>query len=107
MKDKMDVVFSVGLIEHFSPEGTRKVIKAHFDAVRSGGIVLMSFPTPTWLYHCTRFFSELFGLWIFTDERPLHKEEVLDAVALYGHILYVKTIWPIFLTQKIVIAKKY
>src|SRR5688572_17935255 len=45
-----DMAFSVGLIEHFSPVDTRKAILTHFDAVRPGGMVLISFPTPTWLY---------------------------------------------------------
>jgi len=107
LDDKADVAFSVGLIEHFSPEGTRKVINVHFNVVKPGGIVLLTFPTSTWLYHCTRFFSELLGIWIFTDERPLQKNEVLDQMSLQGKVLYNKTIWSMFLTQTVVIAKKY
>jgi hypothetical protein len=107
MKESTDIAFSVGLIEHFTPEGTRRAIKAHFDAVKPGGIVLLTFPTSTWLYHCTRFIAELFGAWIFTDERPLHKTEVLDTVGSLGSVLNVKTIWPMFLTQTIVVAKKF
>ncbi len=35
-----------GLIEHFVPEDTEKIVQAHFDMAKSSGLVLMSFPTP-------------------------------------------------------------
>lgn len=106
LDEKADVAFSVGLIEHFSPEGTRKVIDVHFDTIKDGGIVLLTFPTSTWLYHCTRFFSELLGIWIFTDERPLHKSEVLEVMSMHGELLYSKILWSMFLTQTVVVARK-
>ena len=59
-----DVVFSVGLIEHFSPEETREVVQRHFDCVKKGGIVII---TPTWLYRLTRFAAEQIGVWKFPD----------------------------------------
>ena len=107
MADSVDLCFSVGLIEHFPLEKTKAAIKAHFDTVKSGGIVLLTFPTSTWLYHLTRFWSVLMGLWIFNDERPLRVEDVISLTDQYGEILHHEIVWPIFLTQAIVVARKY
>jgi len=101
-----DVVFSAGLIEHFDPKDTRKAIEGHFHNVREGGIVLMTFPTPTWLYRATRKLLEGMKLWIFHDERPLGLEEVLKTVSHYGDVLHVSINWPVILTQGIVVARK-
>ena len=35
---KADLVFSIGLVEHFDPVQTRKAVLAHFDASRAGGL---------------------------------------------------------------------
>ena len=107
MPGGMDIAFSAGLIEHFSPEGTMAAVKSHFDVVKSGGHVLLTFPTSTWLYHFTRFWSVLLGLWIFNDERPLRAEEVVRLVDRHGEILYREVVWPVFLTQTIIVARKF
>jgi len=106
MKNEFDLTFSVGLIEHFCVKNTEKMIQKHFDATKPGGVVILSFPTPTFLYKTTRFFAEKLGLWIFHDERPLLPEEVVNTVSNNGTILFQKTIWPIFLTQHIIVARK-
>lgn len=106
MKEVFDLTFSVGLIEHFSVEDTKRMIQKHFEATKKGGRVIISFPTPTFLYKITRFFAEKLGLWIFHDERPLLPKEVIDTINETGTILYRKTIWPIFLTQHIIVATK-
>lgn len=101
-----DVVFSVGLIEHFSVEDTRKAVLSHFRVVKKGGLLVLGFPTPTFLYRITRKISELLGLWIFHDERPLTVDEVLETVEEHGELLEKKIIWPIFLTQAMLIIRK-
>lgn len=103
---KTDVVFSVGLIEHFNKEGTRKAVEAHFELVKDGGTVILFFPTPTLLYGFTRFLAELFRLWIFHDERPLRNEEVESYIEKYGTVIHRETIWPIFLTQSVLVIRK-
>jgi hypothetical protein len=102
---KADLVFSIGLIEHFSVEETRKAIMSHFKVAGAGGIVIMSFPTPTALYRLTRKASELMGLWIFHDERPLRINEVINMANKYGEVLDQRMIWSIFLTQGVIVAK--
>jgi hypothetical protein len=103
---KADIVFSIGLVEHFTVENTAKAIRSHFEIVKDEGLVIISFPTPTLLYRISRLLSELLGLWIFHDERPLEMREVLDEVISNGTLLYKGIIWPIFFTQGIIIAKK-
>lgn len=101
-----DVVFSVGLIEHFDTAGTRQAIAAHFDLLRSGGFAIISFPTPTWLYSAARWLCEAMRLWKFPDERPLEKEEVVGAMRGWGEIVFEKTLWPLVFTQHMVVARK-
>lgn len=100
-----DLIFSVGLIEHFDPSGTSQVAAAHFDNARPGGWVLISFPYPTWLYRATRGFLELIGQWRFPDERPLQREEVLAATASMGDLVWERTLWPLLLTQHMMLFR--
>jgi glycosyltransferase involved in cell wall biosynthesis len=100
-----DLIFSVGLIEHFDPPGTSQVTAAHFDNTRPGGWVLISFPYPTWLYRATRGFLELIGQWRFPDERPLRREEVLAATASMGDLVWERTLWPLMLTQHMMLFR--
>jgi SAM-dependent methyltransferase len=101
-----DTVFSLGLIEHFDVERTRKAVLAHLHLLRPNGIAVISFPTPTFLYRATRGVAELAGKWIFHDERPLWTEEVAAAVADHGDILHERLLWSIFLTQTMLVIRK-
>jgi SAM-dependent methyltransferase len=101
-----DLVFSVGLVEHFDPGRTREAILAHFQALRPGGIAIITFPRPTALYRVTRRMIEMAGMWRFFDERPLHPEEVIAAVRESGEVMYQQTLWPLFLTQQLIVARK-
>jgi len=56
-----DIVYSVGLIEHFDPVGTAKIVSTHFSYLRPGGTAVITFPTPTWLYRTVRGLAELTG----------------------------------------------
>ena len=102
----LDLVFSVGLIEHFSVEDTKKAIIAHFKVLKPNGIVIISFPTPTFLYKTCRRVCEWLHIWIFHDERPLLFDEVASVVNEYGTIVYDEIIWLTFLTQRILVIKK-
>ncbi|MFC2146165.1 SAM-dependent methyltransferase, partial [Acidobacteriota bacterium] len=106
LKVECDIVFSIGLIEHFSVENTRKAILSHFSVLKRGGILILGFPTPTFLYKITRKISELLSLWMFHDERPLKINEVLDTVNKHGELLEKRIIWSIFLTQAMLVIKK-
>jgi SAM-dependent methyltransferase len=106
LDDSADLVYSVGLVEHFDVPGTRAAVLAHFDVVRTGGIVVITFPTPTPLYRATRKAIEAVGMWKFHDERPLHPPEVLATVRERGEVLFEKMLWPLMLTQYMVVARK-
>jgi hypothetical protein len=103
---KADLVFSVGLVEHFEPADTRRAVLAHFGPLRPGGVAIISFPTPTLLYRITRKLIELAGMWKFPDERPLQIDEVLASVTECGDVLFQKTLWPLMLTQHLIVARK-
>ncbi len=94
-----DLVFSVGLIEHFDPAGTKLCINNHLQFLSKPGYLILSFPTPTWLYRVTRFCAEALGIWKFPDERPLMPEEVIAALAGKGKVISQEILWPIVLTQ--------
>ncbi|MDX2150138.1 MAG: bifunctional glycosyltransferase family 2/GtrA family protein [Bryobacteraceae bacterium] len=100
---RADVVFSVGLIEHFDPAGTRRAVHTHFDAAREH--VLLSFPTPTWLYRLARGMAEGAGVWKFPDERPLEREEVLQAVGERGELMAERLLWPLVFTQRMMLFR--
>ncbi len=100
MEEKSDIVFSVGLIEHFDAPRTRQAALSHFDVLRPGGTAIITFPTPTLLYRITRGLAEMFGMWQFPDERPLKKAEVLASVSERGEVLMTKILWPLILTRE-------
>ncbi len=104
---ELDFVYSIGLIEHFNTQDTARMLLAHFEMLRPGGIAVITFPTPTRLYRVTRSLAERTGNWIFHDERPLEFEEVRRSIGPYASILHEEIIWPIFLTQGLVVAQKH
>lgn len=83
----------------------RAAIRAHFRLVKPGGLVAITYPTPTWLYRIIRSASEALGLWLFHDERPLTAEEVLTTVTPLGRVVSTGTNWLVGLTQGYVVAR--
>lgn len=106
LDQKADLVFSVGLVEHFDPPKTRQAVLAHFTSLRAGGTAIITFPTPTLLYRLTRRLIEAIGRWKFPDERPLTRAEVIATIRECGDVLHEKTLWPLMLTQHLVVARK-
>jgi len=101
---KADVVFSVGLIEHFEKQGTAKAVEAHLDCLNPGGCAIITFPTPTWLYRAARGVAEAAGAWKFHDERPLQPDEILRVLG-NREILHQKTLWPLVFTQHLLVCR--
>jgi glycosyltransferase involved in cell wall biosynthesis/trans-aconitate methyltransferase len=102
---KADLVFSVGLVEHFLHQNTAKAIQTHFVCAKPGSLVILTFPTATWLYKIARHLAESVGAWKFPDERPLSLNEVVDEVEKYGKICHVSINWLVVFTQGIVVAR--
>lgn len=105
-KGKYDFVYSVGLIEHFKSSTREKVIDAHFKYAKADGIVMISFPTPTFKYRFWRKTMEILGVWQFWDEYPLTLNDVKTEIEEKGQILEVQVNNKLFLTQMIVVAKR-
>ena len=101
-----DLVFSVGLIEHFDPDNTARAIQNHFIRCKPGGYVLITYPTPTLLYRLIRGMAEILGIWKFHDERPLRYLEVSEVMKAYGQLTHHSINWWIGLTQGYIIARK-
>lgn len=101
-----DIVFSVGLIEHFEVDGTSDCIKSHFYAAKPNGLVLITFPTPTFLYRIIRKCAEMLNVWDFPDERPLGFPEVKASCEPYGELLHDSINWKIGLTQGYVLYRR-
>jgi hypothetical protein len=101
-----DIVFSVGLIEHFETLQTAEIIRSHFAMAKPNGLVIITFPTPTWLYRITRYLAETLGVWRFPDERPLRFEEVTAEVERHGTVVASLINWPIILTQGVVAVRR-
>ena len=102
-----DIVFSVGLIEHFDRAGTARAVTAHFRYLRPSGTAIITFPTPTWLYRAVRGLAEATNNWIFHDERPLRLPEFERAVTGLGEIKSARILWPLILTQYCVEVRKF
>jgi glycosyltransferase involved in cell wall biosynthesis len=101
-----DVVMSVGLIEHFDTRQTRTAIQNHFRCCKPGGLVILSYPTPTAVYRIARCAAELVRMWRFPDERPLRRNEVYDTAARYGALVEERLLWPLVFTQRMMIFRK-
>jgi len=101
-----DIVYSVGLIEHFLEDDTANCIESHFRVCKPGGVVLITFPTPTLIYRVIRKIAEALDLWEFHDERPLQFSEVESTAKPLGLSLHRSTNWWIGLTQGYVMYRK-
>lgn len=103
---KYDFVYSIGLIEHFQKRERDKVIASHFKFCKDNGIVMISFPTPTFQYRCVRKCMEIAGAWQFFDEHPLRIEDVKGTLGKRGDILRVELNKKLPLTQMITVSRK-
>ena len=101
-----DLVFSVGLVEHFPEEQTKHAIRRHFELAKPGGLVLITCPVPTFSYRLIRRVAEKLGIWRFPDERPIQLEDAVALCSEHGEVLAKRLNRAILLTQGIVLARK-
>lgn len=74
--NKYDISISSGLAEHFKGKERIKIIKTHFDVLKTNGITFISVPNkynPP--YRIYKFMAELLGTWNFGEEYPFSKKE--------------------------------
>lgn len=104
--EHFDLVFSVGLIEHFQSTDIETVVQAHFARCKINGHVLITFPTPTWLYKFCRTCLTMIGRWDFPDELPLEMNKARSLIQNFGVVRYESITWSIGLTQGLFLVEK-
>jgi glycosyltransferase involved in cell wall biosynthesis/trans-aconitate methyltransferase len=103
---QFDIVFSVGLIEHFDDHAMQKLIGLHRQWTTSDGLVIIAVPTPTIFYRIVRTTAEVLGLWKFPDERPVSRARLTAMMRAEGlEVILERTLWSQVLTQAIVAAR--
>ena len=105
-KIEYDLIYSVGLIEHFQGKELEKCIKRHFKYAKNNSLVLFTFPVPKMKYKVIRFIYEIFNKWQYTDEVPLKKVYVEYLLKKHGKILYSEVNKGLILPQAIILVKK-
>lgn len=74
---KFDVSISVGVGEHFERLDRFKIVKAHFDVLRKGGLAFVDVPNKWCLpYRLHKYLSQKFGKWQFGYEEPYSRFEL-------------------------------
>ena len=106
MPQKYNLVYSVGLVEHFSENERKRVIQNHFECCEDGGVVLITAPTPTVKYRIIRKIMELIKVWQFWDEYPIRLEKLTDEMKIYGEIIDSGINRKLPLTQAVVMCRK-
>jgi SAM-dependent methyltransferase len=103
---RFDLVYSVGLIEHFSEEDLRRLVRLHRDWAADNGLVIVAVPTPTIFYRLIRGAAELFGMWRFPDEVPIPRSTLVRLAEEAGlQVLFQRTLWSQLVTQAIIAAR--
>ena len=106
MPQKFTLVYSVGLVEHFSEDKRKRVIQNHFTCCEKGGIVMITAPTPTVKYRIIRKIMELLKVWQFWDEYPIRLDQLIDEMKNYGEIIDSGINYDLPLTQAVVLCRK-
>lgn len=101
-----DIVLSSGLIEHFVPEETLRIVDYHFKTAKPGGLVLISFPTPTTVYRVFRKFLEITDQFPPLFERPITVTEAARFKSRESVQLEQFNIWSTILTQLLLLYRK-
>jgi len=106
LEQRFDVVFSVGLIEHFDDRAMQRLIGLHRRWAAPDGLILIAVPTPTIFYRIFRTGAEVLGLWKFPDERPVPRSRLAELMRGEGmEVVFERTLWSQVLTQAIIAAR--
>lgn len=86
---QFDVAMSFGLAEHFEGADRPRIVKAHFDLLRPGGLAIISVPNRNcWPYRFWKARRELTGKWQFGLEMPFSRGEFKEICREIGVIDY-------------------
>lgn len=85
LRDKFDIAMSFGLSEHFSGTNRFSINKAHFELIRTGGLVFISVPNSLNLpYRIFKRVAELRGTWEVGEEYPYTRGELKKICSRLG-----------------------
>jgi len=104
--EKYDLVHSQGLIEHFQGNDLKRILKVHSNLVKKNGLIIIFYPTKTFMYLVAKKFMELVGKWIFSDEVPLKKEQVINLMGKSVKLIDSVKVLPYWLTEEGVLLRK-
>lgn len=77
MLNKYDIAMSFGFAEHFEGPDRIRVIKAHFDLIKQGGLSIIAVPNKYNLpYRIFKFVAELLKHWPVGEEYPFSRKEL-------------------------------
>lgn len=84
-RDAFDVSASYGVIEHFKGRDRTRVVRAHHDVIRPGGLAVISVPN-AWCvpYRLWKAYLEFRGWWPYGMEIPYSRGELLDRARRAG-----------------------
>jgi 2-polyprenyl-3-methyl-5-hydroxy-6-metoxy-1,4-benzoquinol methylase len=86
LHDKFDISMSFGLTEHFMGAKRIKIIKAHFDVLRKGGISFIAVPNQYNVpYRIFKFLAEYTGRWRVGEEYPFSRRELKNICQQIGY----------------------
>ncbi len=69
-ENRFDLVFSDGLVEHFTGKKQKKLIFIHAKAAKKNGFLILFVPRKSKRYSLIKKVCELAGIWHFGYERP-------------------------------------
>lgn len=91
LTEKYDIVHSQGLLEHYSLEQKRKLIRLHKELLTTDGVTIIIVPTPSLAYRFWRGTMEMMHLWLYPDETAIPKAEFTAGLEYSGlQILKIK-----------------
>ena len=105
-KENYDLVYSIGLIEHFQGDYLIKCIDKHFEMCKKGGWVLLTFPVNCFRYRVIRMVLEIFNMWQYTDEVPLKKDYIEKIISENGSVMHSSINKKLILPQAIILIKR-
>lgn len=77
-RGRFDAAFSSGVIEHFRGDDRTRVVRAHYDVLRPGGLAVISVPNARCFpYRMWKSYLELRGWWPYGLELPYAKRELV------------------------------
>ncbi|MBM3888136.1 MAG: class I SAM-dependent methyltransferase [Verrucomicrobia bacterium] len=85
LRGAYDIAMSFGLAEHFTGERRRKIVEAHFELVRPGGLVFVAVPNKWCLpYQLVKCLAQRTRYWKVGEEYPFSRAELADIARQLG-----------------------